>query len=245
MKKTAFSSIVLFLFILASCSSDNDPDAKITALTIKTVTKDIYVGDEYQMTADYTPTDLKNPALSWDSSDPEVATISNRGLLTAKKAGEVTISVFNENVSNSVTLKIYDTLFGYKFGSTMEEVKPDVKLSNDFTYNWVSAPSYDPKEPLHAFTFKNNMLSSIWSCYPKNIQDSFYTVFFVSEIDQLNPPVEITFTVDPNNYYNMSLNQDSLTWTYHDYKILIREGTIQLINIDYPYPMYIIEYSRN
>lgn len=55
-------------------------------------TKTLEVGDSVELNAKVTPSDATTPKLIWKSSDKKIATVSNKGKVTAKKEGPVTIT---------------------------------------------------------------------------------------------------------------------------------------------------------
>lgn len=71
-------------------------------------------GETYQLdiTAKYGNYVIENPALTYISSDDTIATISSTGLITAKMAGNVTITVRFEDAEDTITLKVEEVQQG-------------------------------------------------------------------------------------------------------------------------------------
>lgn len=68
----------------------------------------LYVGDSLQATAEISPENVDNPAITWTSSDPEIATVED-GTITAHSGGSVTITAATANgKTNSVELEIQE-----------------------------------------------------------------------------------------------------------------------------------------
>ena len=68
----------------------------------------LYVGDSLQATAEISPENVDNPAITWTSSDPEIATVED-GTITALSGGSVTITAATANgKTNSVELEIQE-----------------------------------------------------------------------------------------------------------------------------------------
>lgn len=66
----------------------------------------LLVGDSVQVTAEIFPKNVDNPAITWTSSDPEVATVED-GMIVAHSAGTVIITAETSNgKTNSVELNI-------------------------------------------------------------------------------------------------------------------------------------------
>lgn len=108
-----FTMIVLmgFLPMMTSCtifvdytvednpaSSTTPTEVHITGVSISgsgiiDATATMTAGTTLQLTATITPSDTKETALKWTSSDASVLTVSDTGLLTAINAGTVTVMV--------------------------------------------------------------------------------------------------------------------------------------------------------
>ncbi|MCQ2078224.1 MAG: Ig-like domain-containing protein, partial [Bacteroidaceae bacterium] len=66
--------------------------AKVTGVSLNETTKTIEEGKSFTLTATVNPENAPNKAVTWETSDASIATVSN-GVVTALKAGEVTITV--------------------------------------------------------------------------------------------------------------------------------------------------------
>lgn len=62
------------------------------SIAVSPATYKFYVGDEYQLTATITPTDVQDKTVSWSSSDASVVTVDNTGLIKAVKVGSATVT---------------------------------------------------------------------------------------------------------------------------------------------------------
>lgn len=68
----------------------------------------LYVGDSLQAVAEISPENVDNPAITWTSSNPEIATVED-GTITAHSGGSVTITAATANgKTNSVELEIQE-----------------------------------------------------------------------------------------------------------------------------------------
>ena len=70
------------------------------------IVKTTYVGDTLKLTAVPIPSDATEKAVSWSSKDSSIASIDKDGNITAKKAGETTITATIGGVSATCTVKI-------------------------------------------------------------------------------------------------------------------------------------------
>lgn len=80
------------------------------------------VGDESQLSIDFTPANTSSREIQWESSDHTIAVISNDGLLKAVAPGTVTITAIQKDARDSVCIQIKPI--------DVEEVQIDT--ANDF-----------------------------------------------------------------------------------------------------------------
>lgn len=213
-----------------------DPIDLLTSIKLDKITNDININQSYKIGVSYSPSELTNIEFTWMVSNSNLASINNGELYTYNNSGQVKVLVQAGKLKDSIYVDIKELKaykFGYKFGSTIADVKPEVKVSNEFAYNYSSPNGYEP--PMRAFKFSNDKLVSIWSCY--NVGN--FNNYFFREVNTLNPPKD-TFTTD--EYDNLVFDKDSATWKYQDFNVLIRKGIISINGQDNS--MYIIEYSQ-
>ena len=77
----------------------------VTGVSLDATTASLTVGDTQQLTATIQPTDATNQNVTWSSSVPSVATVSN-GLITALSAGATTITVTTEDGEFTATCAV-------------------------------------------------------------------------------------------------------------------------------------------
>jgi uncharacterized repeat protein (TIGR02543 family) len=65
----------------------------VTGVSISLTTLDIETGNTHQLSATVSPSDALDKRVSWTSTNPAVASVSNAGLVTGITAGSVTITV--------------------------------------------------------------------------------------------------------------------------------------------------------
>lgn len=204
----------------------------VTSIKLKNPPEDIFINQSYEIGVSYTPSDLTYVNPTWTVSDSTFAKITNGKLQTSIKSGRVKIIAQAGSLKDSIYIDIKEPKgykFGYKFGSSITDVNPDVWKS-DFAYN----TSIKVGESLKAFKFSNNKLVSIWSCHATYSSDLFY-----KELKTLNAPADFMTTI------NLSKIEfkDPTSWDYQDFKILVRKGLIPINRSEFP--MNIIEYSQN
>lgn len=83
--------------LLASCTKPEDKQTensvKVKLVTLNKSTLTLTEGDSFALSATILPEDADDQAVSWSSSDEAVASVSNEGLVLAKKEGKATVTV--------------------------------------------------------------------------------------------------------------------------------------------------------
>ncbi|MDR0206203.1 MAG: Ig-like domain-containing protein, partial [Bacteroidales bacterium] len=83
---------VALVFATVSCNKDKN----VTGVTLEPATIALTIDETATLTATVHPADAVNKAISWTSSHPEIAAVSN-GTVTAKFAGTTTITVTTQD----------------------------------------------------------------------------------------------------------------------------------------------------
>jgi hypothetical protein len=102
MKKLLFV-ITIGVAVLNSCSKKIGPTPEtLKGILLGKDTLTMYVGDTRQLPYTLTPSDISTKTLIFKSSDSTIISISNSGLLTARKTGFSVVSVTNQDKTVSV-----------------------------------------------------------------------------------------------------------------------------------------------
>ena len=78
----------------------------VTDITLSNSALTIYVGNSAQLTATVNPTNATNQGISWSSSDSTVASVSESGLVSAKKVGTATITATSSDGGKTATCAV-------------------------------------------------------------------------------------------------------------------------------------------
>jgi len=84
----------------------------VTSVSVSPTSKSLKVGETVQLTATVSPANATNKAVTYTSSKPSVATVSETGLVTAKTAGTATITVTTVDGNKTATSTITVTSSG-------------------------------------------------------------------------------------------------------------------------------------
>lgn len=85
----------------------------ISSISLEGAITSVYVGETMTIPVTVTPSDATAPRLKWSSSNENVLTVDDKGLLTAKKQGSAVVTVSTTDGSNlSATININVSVFG-------------------------------------------------------------------------------------------------------------------------------------
>ena len=131
--KFFFLAIValLLVFLAFSFSGCVPPVPEVINVTGVDITEDdqsIKVGDTLQLTAVVTPEDADNKAITWESDNPDVASVDEDGLVTALSTGVANITVTTEDGAFTDTIKITVTSQSSGGGNTPAPEKYEITL---------------------------------------------------------------------------------------------------------------------
>lgn len=89
----------------------------VTGITLNETSKELDIIDTFQLIATIEPTNATNTNIIWSSSNEEVATVNQKGLVTAKSIGETTITATTEEgnftASATITVKMKQDISAY------------------------------------------------------------------------------------------------------------------------------------
>lgn len=120
-----------------------------TDLNIKNKIEVGYVGDEYKLEVENLPEDSTYKAVVYSSSNTDVASINNSGVISFLKPGHVTIEAVNEkytSIKDSFTIEVL-TVEATALESSIENLEKDkdgiytIYLSNEYTINNAFTPA--------------------------------------------------------------------------------------------------------
>lgn len=100
-------TILMLLLFLTSCNRTKI-SSEVVTIRLNTITKVLNVGETYQLDANIRP--YEQQTIIWKSSNTEVCSVSDTGLVTALSAGDavVTAKLADTNVSSSCQFYVED-----------------------------------------------------------------------------------------------------------------------------------------
>ena len=185
------------------------PEVHVTGVTLNKTAEELAIGGTLQLIATIEPSDATEKAVTWESSDPTVATVSATGLVTAVKAGSTTITVTTKDQGKTATCAI----------TVKEEVVPPTPGGDAFTLvTNVSALSAGME--LIIVSTKNNVAAGQWNSKNKYLATANVTIENNSIVLAENSTATI-FTLDGNSGawtlanpegQKLSATQNDLAW---------------------------------
>ncbi len=104
-KFTLFITLMI-VAILTGCKDDDEIVKKVTGVTLNATTLELIEGKTQVLTATVVPQDATNKTVTWKSSKPTIATVDNKGKVTAIKKGTATITVTTTDGNKTATCKV-------------------------------------------------------------------------------------------------------------------------------------------
>lgn len=98
-----FGIVLEFNFSYIVGSSNERPNPSVESVTLDVTNRELLVNDQLQLTATVNPGYAANKNITWTSSNPAVAEVDNSGLVTAKSAGNATITVTTADGGKTAT----------------------------------------------------------------------------------------------------------------------------------------------
>lgn len=128
-------SVALVSGSLASCSNEPEPDPTVDGITGVTITGplSVRVNEKITLRADVVGSD--NDSVTWESSNPEIATVDSSGVVTGLDVGETTIKATStEDPNFSATYRVMVSAIYANNISLTIDLRDDITLT-DGVYN--------------------------------------------------------------------------------------------------------------
>ncbi len=87
-------------------TTGDDQKISVKGVSLNATTATVEAGNTYQLTATVQPTNATNTNVTWSSDKTDIATVDEKGLVTAKAAGTANITVTTEDGSKTATCAV-------------------------------------------------------------------------------------------------------------------------------------------
>ncbi len=120
------------------------PPAGVTGITLDKTSATLARGKTLMLTATVTPANAVNKTVSWSSSNPQIATVTNAGAVKGIKAGTAVITAEAGGKKAVCTVKVGSVTLNYKSLTMKKGTKTTgltAKYANDAYKSWKSSNS--------------------------------------------------------------------------------------------------------
>ena len=123
--KNILSLILTAICILTACSGENkETETAVSSLTMNQPSVELLVGETIQLSATVVPSNATQSSITWSTSKPSVASVSNSGLVKALETGNATITAAAGGKTASCNVTVTD-----KSGSTPDPMPGDPEVA--------------------------------------------------------------------------------------------------------------------
>lgn len=152
-------SLMTLCALLFGCCEDEDPVIPVQSVEVNSdgAVHQLALGETLKLSVTITPTDATADVITWTSSDPTIATVSDTGVVTALKPGEVTITVTVGGKSSSFTLTIYDPKAGF---ITLDITEKSLLVGDELTLTPTMSPE-TLRDKTITWTTSNDKVASV------------------------------------------------------------------------------------
>ena len=208
----------------------SDSAVHVTGVSLNKNSSTIYVGASEPLTATVSPNNASDKSVSWDSSDPSVATVNSSGVVTGIAVGNSTITVTTTDGSYKATCSI-------TVSTSSDTLAMSALSSSDSNISAVAAKSNGSNTPITATVnshdgvrmYANNTLTITSSNYITSFTIAWYK-------NGSKAFASVTVQSGGGTYTHAASSGNSGTWTGNSKEIVLKVGSsgqIQLYQIQY------------
>lgn len=187
LKNNIFSTATGSEFVLDNTTTNVTTErALVQSITLDSSTLSLIVGDTWQLNADVQPTFASTKELEWTSSNPDIATVSSNGFITATGIGTATITaaaVDGSGVKAECNVTVKNDSSGIE---TVTLDNLEIKIIN----NKLSIEGISTETTVRLYDINGRLIAVAKSCGDR-----------------------ITFDLSPNSIYILSIGKYSLKVT--------------------------------
>ena len=192
---------------------------RVTSVTLSSYAEAMDRGDTLTLTATVLPNDATYPAVTWTSSKPSVATVSQSGVVTAVGEGTATITATADGVSNTCRVEVENRVVSVTLSSMSEAMDRGDTLTltaavspDDATYptvTWVSSDesiaTVDSNGAVTAVGEGSATITAtadgVWDMCQITVVNRVESVTLSSDAETMEPgdTLPLTVTISPND----------------------------------------------
>lgn len=205
-------------------------EIKVESIKLNDTSISLNVGDEYQLTAEISPSDATNKDVVWGSNNESIATVSDNGRITGIQKGMADIIVRSVDGNKTASCRVTVTESDNKVsvtGVTLNEKELSISVGDEYQLTAVISPSNATNQGL-VWESSNTSVASVTDGKIKAIKegstritvttkDGGYWAYCQVTVMAKEEPVEFDFSVsgsaDGYDYVDLGL---SVKWATHN-----------------------------
>ncbi len=186
----------------------------VTGVKLNVKSKTLYVGKTLTLKNTVSPSTASNKAVTWKSSDKSVATVSSKGVVTAKKTGTATITCTTEDGSYKATCKIKVTKFYSVKSVSLNKKSVKIEGGEKYQLKAVFNPTYASEQGV-TWKSSNSRIAKVSSSGKvTGIKKGTVTITCTTKSGKKTATCKVTVTSTPVS--GVSLNKKTLKLTVGD-----------------------------
>ena len=168
------------------------------------------VNDTLQLTARVLPVNAENKTVTWSSSHPEIVSVDNYGLLTAKKLGTATITVTTVDGGKTATLTVRVQDVVKVTGVSLDSVNSPVEVGKTVQLHATVRPANATNRALRWSSDNPRIATVSASGVVRGVAEGKATIYVATMDGNFTDSVEITVK-DGSSVGTVKLSVDKLT----------------------------------
>ena len=244
-RATKLTTIVTLLFILWGCSNSPTKDIPVTGISLDQTMVSLNIGESVKLKATILPQNATNQNLIWTSSNEEIFSVSDDGLVTALDYGTAVISVSTgENeITSSCGFRVQgDWVKGELFARIRTESANSYEVAqnlqdqfSEFELKVISITNY-PDRIAH-LSYNSDiinefeMLEKIRNAQSYNMPNywqSWRVIWAAFERDWIHGEINISTSYYRYEFDEKSLNDFILSFSKYELNLLFIDRTIRI-----------------
>ena len=211
LKNNIFSTATGSEFVLENTTTNVTTErALVQSITLDSSTLSLIVGDTWQLNADVQPTFASTRELEWTSSNPEIATVSSNGFITATGIGSATITAAAVDGSG-VKAECMVSVSGVPVKSiVLSRTSASLKATETVTLTATVTPA-NASDKSVLWSSNNNEIATVDDNGVITAQSIGETVISATSVSNPEVTADCRITVVPTPVTEINLNQTSVS----------------------------------